>query len=138
MTLRKRKKEHPDPMPSPLVSLIACFSLVDLPNSLPNSRSRFQAVLSLCSFLAFGFSAVSNPSQTACGCVGLAGFTRGSSAFTIAQSIQVSGPRSAIVGRRYQARQILSGWAFGKLGLLCMFPMSGLMKVLDQSLISIC
>uniref|UniRef100_A0A7C8YL90 Uncharacterized protein n=1 Tax=Opuntia streptacantha TaxID=393608 RepID=A0A7C8YL90_OPUST len=133
MTLRKRKKEHPDPMPSPLVSLIACFSLVDLPNSLPNSRSRFQAVLSLCSFLAFGFSAVSNPSQTACGCVGLAGFTRGSSAFTIAQSIQVSGPRSAIVGRRYQARQILSVSCASVCPLFLRHT-----QVLDQSLISIC
>ena len=108
MTLWKRKKERPDPIPSPFDSLIGRFYLVDLANSLPNSRFRFQAVLFPCSILAFGFSTVSNPSQTTCVCVRLAEYTHGSSAFTIVPIIQFSGPRSAIVGRSCQAWQIRS------------------------------
>ena len=95
-----------DPMPSPFDSLIASSYLVDLAIPLPNSRFRFQAVLFPSSILTFGFSAVSNPSQTACVCVGLAGYTRGSSAFTIVPIIQFSRPRSAIVSRSCQAWQI--------------------------------
>ena len=106
MNSRKRKKEPPNLMPSPLVSLIACFPLVDLPNSLANSRSRFQIVLFPCSILKFGLSAVAHPSQIVCGCDGLAGVTCGSSAFTTVQIIQASGQRSEIIGGRCQAWRI--------------------------------
>ena len=98
MTSRKRKKKPPNLMSSHLDSLIACFPLVDLPNFVANSRSRFQIVLFPCLFFEFGFSAVAHPSQVVCGCDGLVGVTHGSSDFTVVQAIQASGQGSAIVG----------------------------------------